>query len=191
MDTFKGAKVGWPIVTTSAWLTLSSKSHIRQLKETQKIQLFSPPLDLDIVLKTPFYRQVCSRSENFESHMHWHHRNWKSWKVVSKKTSSLSRAPSLIVVRFSMLMHKTHAILESVQFAKIRNIKMSFYIKKLNKYSYFMWFCIFSVFLRIVHFPENHIICFICITPENSMGYDITAAILKNGGKNVFYWNIS
>ena len=35
---------------------------------------------------------------------------------------------------------------------------MSFYAKKLNKYSYFMWFCIFFCFLRIVHFPENHML---------------------------------
>ena len=48
----------------------------------------------------------------------------------------LSLLLGLTVVQFSMHMHKTHAILENVQFLKIRKIKeshkISFYAKKLK-----------------------------------------------------------
>ena len=58
----------------------------------------------------------------------------------------MSRIPSLLssltVVQFSMCMLKTHMILKSVRFLKMRKMKeshkMSFSAKKLNKCSYFM-----------------------------------------------------
>ena len=52
--------------------------------------------------------------------------------VVSKKMSSMSRVPSLLlvltVVRFTTHMNITHAILANVRVLKIREIKINVFI---------------------------------------------------------------
>ena len=59
----------------------------------------------------------------------------------------------------------------------------------------FLFYVILSFFLFFKNCTlSRESYAFPKVTAENRMGYDITAAILQNGGKSVFYriyWNIS
>ena len=81
-------------------------------------------------------------------------------------------------------MHERRAILGSVRFSKIRKIKeshkMSFYAKKL--FYVILYFFLFFKNCTLSREPY----AFPKVTSENRMVYDITAAILKNGGKKCF-----